>query len=117
MLAHHRLSSSLRTCLRPFPRPLASTSKANQPRWIASSPPHKYAGPPGPILAENEFSDVDEDLLSDPELTGETAGDSKPTSYRDFMQNIGSKFRYAEPLTYLGETVEFVFSNMFCDSN
>ena len=117
MLAHHRLSSSLRTCLRPFPRPLASTSKAAQLRQIASSPPHKYARPSGPILAENESSEVDEDILSDPDLAGELAGDSAATSYRDFMQKIGNKFRYAEPLTYLGDTVEFVFSNMTCDSN
>lgn len=113
MLAHHRLSSSLRICLRPFPRPLASTSKAVRRRGIASSLPLKYADAPDPTLAEVNFDEVDEDMLSQPEKVEGAV----PTSYREFMEKIGRKFQYTEPLTYLGDTVEFVFSNMFRDSN
>lgn len=108
---HRHLSSSLRPCLRPLSRPLASTSSVIRRRGIASSLSRRAESPAAFEETSNETTD--EDLLLQPDADS-SAG---PASYREFMEKIGHRFQYASPLAYLGDTVEFVLFTPRRDRN
>lgn len=116
MFPHRHLSSSIRPCLRNVPRLLASSS-AIQRRGLTSSLSLKHPDSPtslaGPQPDTVDPDTVDEGLLDQ----FESGSATKPTSYREFMEKIAYQYQYAHPMSYIGHTVEFVFSDITCLSD
>jgi len=76
-------------------------------RGIASSTP-RYADVTPEVT---EGVEEDREIEGIEELTGDLSlEDSRniPTSYRTFMEQIGHKYKFAQPKHYLGETVRLL---------
>ena len=100
-----KLSSAFGPCLRSLTRPVASTSIPR--RAISASAPHnaRYSTPlPEP---ETAIGEPDEDMKIDEAMATEGNGERSdiPTSYKEFLEKVGEKYRYAKPQHYLGATV------------
>ncbi|CAA7268041.1 unnamed protein product [Cyclocybe aegerita] len=89
----------LRPRLRAASRPVASSSCILQKRTIVSSLPRRNEAnvESEATGTEMDFEDMD-DLMGSPQSEG-----SEPANYREFMEKIGHKYRYASPRRYLGE--------------
>ncbi|KAJ3507914.1 hypothetical protein NLJ89_g6037 [Agrocybe chaxingu] len=89
----------LRPCLRARSHPVASSSNGRQKRSIVSSLPHRNEASVESEATgtEMDFEEMD-DLMGSPQSEG-----SEPANYREFMEKIGYKYRYASPKHYLGE--------------
>lgn len=108
MLPYRRLASTFKSCLLPV-RPIASTSNVMQRRGLISSVPRR-AEPPSATSVEQATGDtVDEDNEFRDMMTQQRGNDTGPSSYRQFLEEMGHKYKFASPQLWLGnKVVEFV---------
>ena len=111
MFSYRRLVPTLKSCLLSGARPVASTSNVVQRRGLVSSVPRRAE--PSPVTpvegegGEEQVSNNDMDTnLSNLMTQGDETG---PASYRQFLEEIGYKYKFASPQQWLGnEVVESV---------
>ena len=101
MLPYRRLASAFKSCLFSISRPITSSI----PRRTESSSPT--------TLDTGELTlDIGEQAANDEEGDFQnmvTQRDSGPASYRQFLEEIGYKYKFASPQLWLGDkVVEFV---------
>lgn len=94
MLPYRRLAPAFRSCLFSISRPFTSSVLR---RAELSSPTTLDAREQAPNEEEEDY----QDML--------TQRDSGPASYRQFLEDIGYKYKFASPQLWLGnKVVEFV---------
>ena len=94
MLPYRRLAPVFKSYLFSVSRPISSSV----PRRAESSSPTTFDTEEEP---NDEDGDLEEDML--------TQRDGGPASYRQFLEEIGHKYKFASPQLWLGDkVVEFV---------
>lgn len=93
MLPFRRLVPAFKSCLFSVSRPITSSV----PRRVESSSPTALDTEEEDPLASDDFQDTMSER------------DSGPASYKQFLEDIGYKYKYASPQLWLGnKVVEFV---------
>jgi hypothetical protein len=88
MLPYRRLAPAFKSCLFSVSRPITSSV----PRRAESS---------SPTTLDTTLNDEEQDML--------TRRDSGPASYKQFLEEIGYRYKFASPQLWLGDkVVEFV---------
>jgi len=112
MFPYRRLAPTFKSCLVSVARPIASTSNVMQRRGLIFSVPRRAELPSTAALeaGEQASSDaVDEDNEFRELMTQQRGNDTGPASYRQFLEEIGHKYKFAAPQLWLGnKVVEFV---------
>ena len=94
MLPYRHLASTFKSCLFSVSRPITSSVSR---RAESSSPTTLEAEEQSPIDEERGYQDM---------LTQRGGG---PASYKQFLEEIGHKYKFASPQLWLGgKVVEFV---------
>lgn len=107
MIPYRRLVPTFKSCVFSVARPVASTSYVMQRRGLISSVPRRA----GMVETGEQASSgaMDEDSEFREILTQQRGNDTGPTSYRQFLEEIGYKYKLAAPGLWLGnKVVEFV---------
>ncbi|KAF8808017.1 hypothetical protein BYT27DRAFT_7190108 [Phlegmacium glaucopus] len=105
MFPYRRLAPAFKSCLLSVARPVASTSHVMQRRGLISSVPRR-AEPPSTTSAEareqasNEAEDEDNEFRE--LMTQQRGNESGPASYRQFLEEIGHKYKFSAPQLWLG---------------
>ena len=114
MFPYRRLASTFKSCVFSVARPVASASNVMQHRGLISSAPRRAELPSSPTsdVGEQASNDsVDEDMDLSDLMTEQRGNDTGPASYRQFLEEIGYKYKFASPQRWLGNRiVEFVHS-------
>ena len=111
MFPYRRLAPGFKPCLLSVARPVASTSYVMQRRGLMSSVPRCTEPPSTTSVEAGEHASrgaMDEDNQFR-EMMTQQGNDTGPASYRQFLDEIGSKYKFAAPGLWLGDkVVEFV---------
>lgn len=103
MFCYRRLAPTFKSCLLAMSRPVASTSNVIQRRGLISSTTVMDAGE----QVSNSTTDEDDQFGN---IMNQQQGNDGPSSYRQFLEEIGYKYKFASPQKWLGnEVVEFVY--------